>query len=98
LLARLPQQGLLIFDLGFFSFVWFDAFTQAEKFFVTRLRNKTAYQVTRCLSQGVFYRMRLLSWGNTAPILVNTPYAWFLYCGAKLGIIAVAKAVRTSRQ
>lgn len=42
LLKRLPTQGLLIFDLGFFSFVWFDAFTCAQKFFVTRLRNKTA--------------------------------------------------------
>jgi hypothetical protein len=64
LLARLPQQGLLIFDLGFFSFVWFDAFTQAEKFFVTRLRNKTAYQVTRCLSQGVFYRDEIIELGQ----------------------------------
>jgi hypothetical protein len=27
--------GLLIFDLGFFDFVWFDAFTNANKFFVT---------------------------------------------------------------
>lgn len=64
LLARLPQQGLLIFDLGFFSFVWFDAFTQAEKFFVTRLRNKTAYQVTRCLSQEVFYRDEIIDLGQ----------------------------------
>jgi hypothetical protein len=64
LLARLPQQGLLIFDLGFFSFVWFDAFTQAEKFFVTRLRNKTAYQVSRCLSQGLFYRDEIIALGQ----------------------------------
>lgn len=42
LLSRLPQGGLLIFDLGFFSFVWFDAFTQENKFFLTRLRSKTA--------------------------------------------------------
>jgi hypothetical protein len=38
LLKRLPTQGLLIFDLGFFSFVWFDAFTCAQKFFVTESR------------------------------------------------------------
>jgi len=42
LLECLPKQGLLIFDLGFFKFGWFDAFTNAEKFFVTRLREKTA--------------------------------------------------------
>jgi hypothetical protein len=27
ILAALPVGGLLIFDLGFFSFLWFDAFT-----------------------------------------------------------------------
>ena len=64
LLDRLPQQGLLIFDLGFFSFVWFDAFTQAEKFFVTRLRNKTTYQVTHCLSQGACYRDEIIELGQ----------------------------------
>lgn len=42
LLERLPIGGLLIFDLGFFNFVWFDAFTDSGKFFVTRLRKKTA--------------------------------------------------------
>jgi hypothetical protein len=45
LLECLPKQGLLVFDLGFFKFGWFDAFTNAEKFFVTRLREKTAYSV-----------------------------------------------------
>ena len=38
LLERLPLGGLLIFDLGFFNFVWFDAFTDSGKFLVTRLR------------------------------------------------------------
>jgi hypothetical protein len=48
-LERLLIGGLLIFDLGFFNFVWFDAFTDSGKFFVTRLRQKTAYQVIRTL-------------------------------------------------
>jgi NADP-dependent 3-hydroxy acid dehydrogenase YdfG len=64
LLECLPQQGLLIFDLGFFKFGWFDAFTNAEKFFVTRLREKTAYSVTRCLSQGLYFRDELINLGQ----------------------------------
>jgi hypothetical protein len=53
LLERLPRGGLLIFDLGFFNFVWFDAFTQAHKYFLTRWKQKTAGQVVRVLSQGL---------------------------------------------
>jgi hypothetical protein len=38
--------GLLIFDLGFFDFVWFDAFTNANMFCHPATR-KTAYKVNR---------------------------------------------------
>ena len=44
ILAALPVGGLLVFDLGFFSFLWFDDFTDQQKFFVTRMREKTAYR------------------------------------------------------
>jgi Transposase DDE domain len=64
LLERLPRDGLLVFDLGFFSFLWFDAFTEAKKWFVTRLRQKTAYTVTRRLSQGNHYRDELIELGQ----------------------------------
>lgn len=56
LLERLPRGGLLIFDLGFFNFVWFDAFTESSKYFVTRWRQKTAATVVTVLSQGPRYR------------------------------------------
>src|SRR5215470_4224809 len=46
ILTAVPEHGLLIFDLGFFSFMWFDDFTDQHKFFVTRLRQKTAYRIT----------------------------------------------------
>ena len=29
-LAALPPGGLLVFDLGFFSFLWFDDFTNGS--------------------------------------------------------------------
>lgn len=64
LLERLPVGGLLIFDLGFFKFPWFDEFTATKKFFVTRLREKTAYTVVRCLSSGQFYRDEIITMGE----------------------------------
>lgn len=64
LLAALPVGGLLIFDLGFFSFVLFDAKSEEKKFFVTRLRQKTAYKVTRTLTQGNLYKDELIELGQ----------------------------------
>lgn len=64
LLEQLPTGGLLIFDLGFFKFGWFDQFTQQQKFFVTRLREKTSYFVVRCLSTGVYYRDEIIDMGQ----------------------------------
>lgn len=63
ILAALPQGGLLVFDLGFFSFGWFDDFTEQQKYFVTRLRQKTAYHTTHVLSQGPSYRDELITLG-----------------------------------
>lgn len=63
LLERLPVGGLLIFDLGFFNFVWFDAFSESGKFFVTRLRQKTAYQVIRTLSSSTLYKDEIIKMG-----------------------------------
>lgn len=64
LLARLPDGGLLIFDLGFFKFPWFDEFTESKKFFVTRLREKTSYRVRCCLSEGQYYRDQIIDLGE----------------------------------
>jgi hypothetical protein len=64
LLEKLPIGGLLIFDLGFFNFGWFDGFTEQKKFFVTRLRQKTAYQVTQKLSSGTMYKDEIIKMGQ----------------------------------
>jgi hypothetical protein len=42
ILAALPVRGLLVCDLGLCSFLWFDDFTASDRFFVTRMREKTA--------------------------------------------------------
>jgi hypothetical protein len=36
---------LLLFDLGYFSFPWFDYLTQMPQWFVCRLREKTPYRL-----------------------------------------------------
>lgn len=64
LLSALPVGGLLIFDLGFFKFQWFDEFTKTHKFFVTRLKANTAYEVKSCLSQSQLYRDEIIQTGK----------------------------------
>ena len=63
ILAAVPLGGLLIFDLGFFSFLWFDDFTDQQKFFVSRLRQNTASRVTPVLSHTPYYRDELIEVG-----------------------------------
>jgi DDE family transposase len=63
ILAALPAGGLLIFDLGFFSFLWFDDFAGQHKYFVTRLRQKTAYRTTHVLSHSAYYCDELMEVG-----------------------------------
>lgn len=59
----LPKGGLLLFDLGFFSFPFFDRFTDDGKYFLTRLREKTAFKEVRVLSQAERYRDRIIQMG-----------------------------------
>jgi hypothetical protein len=63
ILAAVPRGGLLVFDLGFFSFLWFDDFTDQQKFFVTRLRQKTAYRTTHVFTHTPYYRDELIEVG-----------------------------------
>ena len=64
ILSAVPPGGLFVFDLGFFSFLWFDAFTEAAKYFVTRLRQGTTYRTLQILSQGPAYRDELVQVGT----------------------------------
>jgi IS4 transposase len=63
IMAAVPVGGLLVFDLGFFSFLWFDDFTNQQKFFVTRMREKIAYRTVQVLSQGAAYRDEIIQLG-----------------------------------
>jgi hypothetical protein len=68
--ALLPQlrdwwvaNSLLVFDLGYFAFPWFDDLTDARCWFVTRLRAKTSYTVERVLRQQPAVRDQIVHLG-----------------------------------
>jgi hypothetical protein len=44
--------------------MWFDQFTDHNKFFLTRMRQKTAYQVNQVLSEGLYYRDEIIHLGK----------------------------------
>ncbi len=45
LVAGLPVGSLILADLGYFGFAWFDALTDAAYWWLSRLRAKTSYTV-----------------------------------------------------
>ena len=50
LLEGLPTGSLILADLGYFSFPWFDYLTQQGYFWVSRLKERTTYQIKEVLA------------------------------------------------
>lgn len=44
LIRDLPEESLILADLGYFSFPWFDDLTTAGHWWLSRLREKTSYE------------------------------------------------------
>jgi len=51
MVAALPRRSLILADLGYFAFAWFDDLTDQGYYWLSRLRSKTSYTV-----QHVFYQ------------------------------------------
>jgi len=51
LLERIQPGALILMDLGFFSFAWFDQLTQEGYSWLTRLRQKTSYTLCHTFYQ-----------------------------------------------
>ncbi len=45
LVKALPKGSLILGDLGFFSFAWFDQLTRWQMWWISRIREKTTYEV-----------------------------------------------------
>jgi hypothetical protein len=52
LLAPLPVGSLILADLGYFGFQWFDDLTDGGYHFISKLRQKTSCEVVHVLAQG----------------------------------------------
>jgi hypothetical protein len=61
--AALPVGGRWIFALGFFSCLWCDDCTTTQRFFVTRMRAKSASRPVQLLSQGPYDRAEIIQVG-----------------------------------
>lgn len=48
LVEGLPPETLLLADLGYFGFAWFDDLTQRQIWWISRLREKTSYTLRHC--------------------------------------------------
>jgi hypothetical protein len=62
--AWLKGSTLLVFDLGYFAFTWFDDLTDHQVSFVTRLRAKTSFQVQMSLRLHPQLRDQIVLLGN----------------------------------
>jgi hypothetical protein len=51
LLQHIEQGALILMDLGFFSFAWFDQLTREGYFWLSRLRQKTSYEIIHTFYQ-----------------------------------------------
>lgn len=51
MVAHLPQQALILADLGYFGFAWFDDLTTQGYYWLSRLRNKTSYEIVHVYYQ-----------------------------------------------
>ena len=62
---QLVAECLLVFDSGFLNFDVFDQLTQAKRWFVTRPKSNTVYQVTQVLRQSAQVHDYLIVLGGT---------------------------------
>jgi hypothetical protein len=51
LLEHIQQGALILMDMGFFSFAWFDQLTTEGYFWISRLRQKTSYEIIHTFYQ-----------------------------------------------
>jgi hypothetical protein len=51
LLIHIQRGALILMDLGYFAFPWFDQLTQEGYFWISRLRQKTSYEIAHIFYQ-----------------------------------------------
>lgn len=85
--AQLSRGTLLLFDLGFTNYGWFDRLTAQEVWFVTRMKTNAVYQVERTLFSSAHLHDHFIRLGRGAKQcqqvirLVEVEYSgrWYRY-------------------
>jgi hypothetical protein len=62
---KLPADGLLLFDLGFINYKWFDELTEKTKFFVTRCKSNAVIRIEQTLSSNAQVHDYLIHLGQS---------------------------------
>lgn len=76
LVATLPPQSLVLADLGYFGFAWFDDLTDGGHYWVSRLRAKTSYRLLHVHFQQGKPSTPWCGWAPTRRIGPNMPCGW----------------------
>jgi len=84
---KLPKNGLLLFDLGFINYEWFDELSEKTKFFVTRCKSNAVIQIEQVLHSSAQVHDYLIHLGGAQSFceyqmrLVEVEYKgrWFRY-------------------
>lgn len=64
LIKKLPVGGLIILDMGFYGFKWFDALTEGGKYILTRQKKGVDYCVVRQISSNHAYKDEIIQMGQ----------------------------------
>ena len=78
-MAELPAGTLVLADLGYFGFAWFDWLTDRGYHWLSRLRAKTSYKVIHTFYHPIIEAtssMASCGWEPTEPTVPNTPFGW----------------------
>lgn len=73
LVTWLVPNSLVVFDLGYFAYWLFDAITDAQAFFVTRMREKASYTVQQVLVDRPGVRDQIIQLGNYDAVACQHP-------------------------
>lgn len=64
ILAWVPSNSLLVFDMGYFAYWFFDALTDAQAWWVTRQRDRTSFTVQQVLLARPHVRDQIIAFGH----------------------------------
>lgn len=94
LLRRVPKRALLLHDLGYFSFPWFDRLTRRQLYWISRLKEKISYTAQHVLYISPGFPAEV---GGAAPRTAGRPSQRPVYLRDSWIYLGAYRADRTSQ-